>query len=222
MSTLQQRPSPRGGGIFKRDWWQLWDSPDGKFPSTLKYIVASLDPAYTEKQENDPSGFTVWGVFEDKYGLNKIVLMDAWLKRLELHGLEIPRLPGEGYGAFFRRASKDWGLVEWVAHSCKRFKIDMLLIEAKASGLSVAQEIRRLYANEAWGVKLIDPKSQDKVARAYTVQHLFSDEMIFAPDRSWAELVIEECEAFKAGAPRDNLVDSTTQALKHLRDIGFH
>ncbi len=25
----QQRPEPRGGGIFKRDWWQIWDEATG-------------------------------------------------------------------------------------------------------------------------------------------------------------------------------------------------
>jgi predicted phage terminase large subunit-like protein len=216
---LQQSPKIRGGNIFKRDWWQLWESPDGKFPA-LKFVLASLDPAYTEKQENDPSGLTIWGVFEDKHRNGKVILMNAWRKRLELHGPEIPRLPGESEQAYIRRASPDWGLIEWVAHSCRRFKIDLLLIEAKASGLTVAQEIRRLYANDAWGIRLIDPKTQDKVARAYSVQHLFADGIVYAPDREWAEMVIEECEVFPKGT-HDDLVDSTTQALRYLRDVGL-
>src|ERR1043166_7041627 len=41
----QQAPAPRGGGIFKRAWWQVWDSPDGTFPQ-LEYIIASLDGAF--------------------------------------------------------------------------------------------------------------------------------------------------------------------------------
>jgi predicted phage terminase large subunit-like protein len=218
---LQQRPTPRGGGILKRSYWQLWDEP--KFPSTISLVVASLDPAYTEKQENDPSGFTVWGLFKDKGSNTKIILMDAWLKRLELHGLDdlLRREPNEPYAAWRRRTEEHWGLVEWVAHTCMRFNVNRLLIEAKASGLSVAQEIRRLYGNSAWGVETKDPKNQDKVARAYAIQPMLADGMVYAPDRAWAELVIEECEAFKAGAPRDNLVDSTTQALKWFRDSGL-
>ncbi|HEY6861690.1 MAG TPA: phage terminase large subunit [Pseudolabrys sp.] len=218
---LQQRPTPRGGGIIKRSYWELWEGV--KFPDTLSFVVASLDPAYTEKQENDPSGFTVWGLFKDKSGNTKIILMDAWLKRLELHGADdlIARLPNETYAAWRRRTEDDWGLVEWVAHTCMRFKVDRLLIEAKASGLTVAQEIRRLYGNSGWIVETLDPKNQDKVARAYSIQPMMADGMIYAPERPWAELVIEECEAFKAGAPRDNLVDSTTQALRWFRDHGL-
>jgi len=57
---LEQMPVPDKGGIFQRDWWQPWDSPDGKFP-VFSYIVASLDGAFTEKEENDPSALTVCG-----------------------------------------------------------------------------------------------------------------------------------------------------------------
>lgn len=216
---LQQTPEVRGGGIFKREWWNVWEQPDGKFPP-LEYIVASLDSAYTEKQENDPSAFTVWGVFRDKQNNGKIILMHAWQKRLELHGPEVPRLPGEQNAAYFKRASQEWGLVEWVAHTCKRFKIDKLLIESKASGISVAQEIRRLYANEAWGVQLIDPKNQDKVARAYSVQHIFADGLIYAPEREWADMVIDQMAAFPKAA-HDDLTDTATQAIKHLREVGL-
>lgn len=216
---LQQTPEVRGGGILKREWWQLWESSDGKFPQ-LEYIIGSLDTAYTEKQENDPSAFTVWGVFRDAYGNGKIVLMHAWQKRLELHGPEIERLPGEGDAAYLRRAQEHWGLVEWVGHTCRRFKIDRLLIEAKASGITVAQEIRRLYANDGWGVQLVDPKAQDKVARAYAVQHLLADGMVYRPDREWAQMVEDQAAAFPKAA-HDDLVDTMTMALKHLRDIGL-
>lgn len=199
----QQAPTPRGGGIFKRDWWQLWGNPDDpqdpefkKFPA-CEYIIASLDTAYTEKQENDYSALTVWGVWKDRNGLPRAILMSAWRDRLALHDL-----------------------VERVAASCRRFKVDRLLIESKAAGISTAQEIRRLHSNEGYGVQLLDPKGGDKVARAYAVQHLFSDGMVFAPDRDWSDMVITEMGSFPR-APHDDLVDSAVQALKHLRDVGL-
>ena len=199
----QQAPSPRGGGIFRREWWQLWGNPDDpddpqfkKFPS-CEYIIGSLDSAYTEKTENDFSAFTVWGVFYDRYDMPKAILMNAWRDRLPLHQL-----------------------VERTAATCRRFKIDRLLIENKASGPSVAQELQRLHAAEGYGVQLLNPKGGDKVARAYAIQHLFSDEMIYAPERDWADMLITEMASFPR-APHDDLVDSATQALKHLRDAGL-
>jgi len=215
----QQRPEVRGGAIINREWWHAWEHPENKFPE-CSYIVASLDPAYTEKQENDPSGFTVWGVFQTRDNQNKIILMDAWRKRLALHGPDQPRLANETTAAYAKRTSPKWGLCEWVAHSCRRFKVHRLLIENKASGIPVAQELRRLYFDDAFGVQLVDPKGLDKVARAYAVQTLFTDNLIFAPDREWARMVIDEAAVFPRGT-HDDLVDSMTQALKHLREIGL-
>ena len=60
----------------------------------------------------------------------------------------------------------------------------------------------------------------DKVARALSVQPMFSQGYIYAPNRDWADLVISEMATFPLGR-YDDLTDSATQALKYLRDIGF-
>lgn len=209
---LQQRPEPKGGGVIKRDWWQLWAAPH--YPP-MDFIVASLDGAYTEKTENDPSAMTVWGVFSgDLVAQNlradgqtseriyansapRAMLMNAWAERLELHDL-----------------------VKKVAKTCKDMRVDKLIIENKATGISVAQELRRLFAHENFMVQLVDPKGLDKLARLYSVQHLFSEGMIFAPDRTWAEMVITQVGAFPK-AKHDDLVDTVSQTLRHLRDLGL-
>jgi phage terminase large subunit-like protein len=64
---------------------------------------------------------------------------------------------------------------------CKKYSVDLILIEAKASGISVAQEIKRLNKLASWTVKLVNPMNLDKVARAYTVQPIFSNGQIYAP-----------------------------------------
>lgn len=213
---LQQRPEPKGGGIIKRDWWQLHDAP--AFPP-FDYIVASLDTAYTTKQENDFSALTVWGIFSSDtvavpskqvmrgerltnvdprdYAQQspKVILMNAWQERLELHDL-----------------------VQRVAKTCKDMKVDRLLIEDKAAGHSVAQELRRLFGYEDFAVQLVNPGALDKVARVYSVQHLFAEGMIYAPDRQWAEMVIGQCSTFPRGK-HDDLVDTVSQALTHLRQL---
>lgn len=213
----QQAPSPRGGNIIMRDWWQVYDPPETKsgkmsFPP-MEFILASLDTAYTEKQENDYSALTVWGVWRDDNNLPKIMLMDAWKKRLSLHGA--PPLPGVPKG----QEKEMWGLVEWVAHSCQRWKVDTLLIEDKAAGHSVAQEIRRLYLDNDWGTRLVTPKG-DKVARLHSVAHLWSEGVVYAPERQYAEMVINEMCSFPRSA-HDDLTDSASQALRWMRDSGI-
>lgn len=214
---LQQSPEPQGGGIIKREWWQTWE--EDSYPP-FDFILASLDTAYTEKTMNDPSALTIWGVFTTGVQANasriigpdgrpqyfdrafietapKVMLMHAWTERLELHAL-----------------------VTRVAESCKKFRIDKLLIENKASGISVAQELRRLYSNEGWMVQLNDPKSQDKISRLYSVQHIFADLTVYAPDRKWADEVITQAAQFPK-AKNDDLVDTCSQAMRHMRDLGL-
>jgi predicted phage terminase large subunit-like protein len=213
---LQQRPEPAGGGIIKRDWWQLWPNP--AFPP-MDFIIASLDTAYTMKQENDATAMTVWGVFSDDtvaqatrlmedgrpmyvdraYSASapKLMLMYAWQERFALHEL-----------------------VEKVAHTCRRMKVDKLIIENKAAGISVSPELRRLYSHEKFSVQLYDPKSIDKLSRLHSVSHLFEEGMIFAPDKDWAEMTITQVGQFPKGK-HDDLVDTVSMAIRHLRDLGL-
>ena len=208
---LQQRPEPKGGGVIKREWWQLWE--DDAYPP-MDFVLASLDTAYTTKTENDFSALTVWGVFsgsvvaqatksedgiERSYSQEhpRVMLMHAWAERLELHDL-----------------------VQKVARSCRAMRVDKLIIENKAAGHSVAQELRRLFNREDWGIQMFDPKSQDKLSRLYSVQHLFAEGMIYAPDRSWADQVITQVGTFPKGK-HDDLVDTVSASLRHMRDIGL-
>jgi phage terminase large subunit-like protein len=49
---------------------------------------------------------------------------------------------------------------------------------------------------------------------------MFSQGLIYAPERDWSELAITEMSMFPAGR-YDDLTDSATQALKYLRDVGL-
>lgn len=217
-AQLQQTPEARGGGIFKREWWQVWDPPDGKFPP-FSYIVASLDGAFTSKEENDPSALTLWGIFENEMGYNRAMLIHAWSKKLPFSGPKVDVLPGEHDSVYRRRAMPHWGLIEWVADTCNRFKADRLLIENKGPGISAAQSLSNSHGRSGWAIELAEPKG-DKVARAIAVQPTFSQQMVYAPDREWADATIDEMAVFPKGR-HDDRVDSATQAIKHLRDNGI-
>lgn len=216
----QQVPAPRGGGLIKTDWWEVAEKymNGGKFPP-FSYVIASLDGAYTEKEQNDPSALTIWGIFENEHGYNRAMLIHAWKKRLEFSGPRIDIELGEHESVYRRRSMPHWGLIEWVADTCNRFKADRLLIEAKASGISAAQSLRNSHGKQGWGIELIDPKG-DKVARVMAIIPSFSQGMIYAPDREWADETKKDCGLFPYGS-EDDLVDSTSQALKHLRDNGL-
>jgi hypothetical protein len=148
---LQQMPVPDQGGIFQRDWWQPYDSPDGKFP-VFSYLVASLDGAFTEKEENDPSALTVWGVFQHEDGKNRIMLVHAWRKHLPFSGVRIDKDTNETLAAYKHRTRSRWGLMEWVNDTCERFKVNLLLIENKGPGISAAQDLQNRFGLKPWGV----------------------------------------------------------------------
>lgn len=209
----QQSPVPRGGSILKREYWRLWEGE--KYPA-FEFILASVDTAFTKAEHNDPSGFTIWGLFRDELQRPRVMLIWAWAKRCTLHGKVLDKLPSESKRAYDRRSMPEWGLVEWIAYSCRRFKADMLLIENKASGIDVYNEMLRLYREDGWSVRKPTPTT-DKVARAISVEPSFSAGLVYAPDEDWAEKVIEECEVLPKGA-HDDLADSTTMAIRWLRE----
>lgn len=245
----QQAPIPRGGGLFKESWWQVHEVTRKtqtvlhmgrqrevfagyKFTPefTPDFVLASLDAALTEKEENSYSALTVWAVFRDaKTKHTRILLVDGWQKHLEMHGDAPERRPDESEGAYVHRAQPKWGLIEWVAYTCQRRKVHTLLIENKSRGHDVNKELRRVFGGREFGIRMVEPK-RDKWARAQSVLDIFTDEMVWAPAEiaengtvqwlDWADLVIRECSAFPHGT-HDDMVDSVTQALKYLRDNGF-
>lgn len=224
---LQQSPSPKGGGIIKRDWWQLWDQEEAQryglewhgglkeFPE-FELVVGSLDTSYGEKQENDYNALTIWGIWIDKNKNRRGMLMFAWNKRLPLHGRLVSALPGEAKVNFEQRQKEDWGLVELVADTCKRYRVRRLLIENKTRGRDVANEINRLYEREKWGVELIEPVG-DKVSRTHSIVPLFTDGCIWAPNTRWADAVITQCTKFPKDV-HDDMHDTVTQFLNWARE----
>jgi predicted phage terminase large subunit-like protein len=229
---LQQSPQPKGGEIFKADWWQVWDPPDGKFPK-LDFIVASVDGAWSEREINDPSAMSVWATFyHPELRAKRVIVLDAWRKHLPLHGTQTQRnfdeIPQAGdtqrdvdykNARYRQRVSPQWGLVEWIRHTGMRFGADVLLIEKAANGMAVASELQRLYGHDEISVHTIPPKG-DKVSRALACQPLFAQHLIFAPKKSWADdLLIKEMSEFPLGK-HDHLTDTTSQALNYMRRTG--
>jgi predicted phage terminase large subunit-like protein len=226
-----QSPEPRGGAIIKRDFWQLWEQE--KFP-TFEYILAALDTAYTEKKENDSSALVIFGVFRDDSVIPDIATEALWMSRMTRGG-QVAKPVGGNPKIMMMYAWQErlefYDLIEKIINTCvispapashPRFPIDRLLIEGKASGLSVAQELHRaLGATGKFGIETIDPRLWgDKISRVHSIQHIFADKMVYAPDRKWADEVINQVSVFPRGA-RDDLVDCVSMGIRYLRDTGF-
>ena len=207
-ALYQGQPRPAEGSIIKSTWWRPWTDP---LP-TPDITIVSLDLAYTEKQQNDPCACTVWDVTTGNDFRSKCIMRFAWAERLEFPDL-IP------------------ALLETVQAYKKPHVPMRVLIEGKGPGLSAVQELRRRVP--ALNVHAISPVAS-KEARAHSVTAMFQEgivhvvaNMVEGEDgerkpafKPWAEMVINECAAFPLGA-HDDLTDTVTQFLRHVRDLGF-
>ena len=183
-----QNPTSEEGALIKREWWKKWE--EEKIPD-LKYIIQSYDTAYSKKETADFSAITTWGVFTpSEDDRESLILLDA--KRGRWNFPELKKIAMEEY---------------------KYWEPEAILVEAKASGLPLTHELQKA------GIPVINftpSKGNDKHSRVNSVAPLFESGAIWAPNKKFAEEVIEECAAFPFGDNYD-YVDSTTQALMRYR-----
>lgn len=204
---LQQRPSPAGGGILKVSHFQLW--PTNIDLPSFEYVVQSVDPAYTEKTTGDPSAFTAWGVFTHK-GKRGAMLLDAWADHM-------------GYPQLRAKLVEEWHATYGKSDSRKGKKADALLIEQKASGQSLIQDLRQ--ANLPAVPYL---PTSDKISRAHQVAPILELDCLWLPESrneggkpvTWAREFLKQVEQFP-NAEHDDYVDSLSQCIIYLRDGGW-
>tara|TARA_R110000765_G_scaffold392852_1_gene486085 strand:- start:477 stop:938 length:462 start_codon:yes stop_codon:yes gene_type:complete len=92
---------------------------------------------------------------------------------------------------------------------------DAILVEKKASGQSLIQDLRQM------GLTAIPyTPDRDKVSRAHVSSSLLEAGIVWYPDRRWAEEVIHQCAVFPSGDGTD-VVDTVTQALIRLRAMWY-
>ena len=194
-AMYQQQPTNDEGAILKREWWRIWKYDD---PPPCEYLIQSYDTAYSKKETADYSVITTWGVFypDSDSGPNIILL---GVKRGRWDFPELKRIAKEEY---------------------RQWNPDNVLIEAKATGTVLQQEMRRM----GIPVTMYSPGGRktgtDKISRANSVAPMFESGMVWAPDLEWAQELIEECAAFPNG-DNDDMVDSTTQAMMRFRQGNF-
>jgi predicted phage terminase large subunit-like protein len=202
---------PEESGIVKRDWFRLW--PNEKPLPRFEYVVQSYDCATSDKTKNDPTACTVWGVFKPNPDKPmSVMLIDAWEEYMQYPDLR-PKVVDE-YTAIYGDENE-------FGHGKK---VDLILIEDKSAGISLIQDLQRA----GLPIRSYNPGNADKMTRLNIVSPIIAKGRIYIPEssvslgcaRDWAETVIAQLCAFPE-VRHDDLVDSTTQALRVLRDMGF-
>jgi predicted phage terminase large subunit-like protein len=200
MAQYQQNPTSDTSAIVKREWWRVWEEDR---PPPCEFILQSWDTAFEASNRADYSAGTTWGVFyhPDGSGNDKpnLILLDAVKDRVEFPVLK-----------------------SMVMEKYQEYEPDSIIVEKKASGAPLIYELRSMGipVQDYTPVRGSSNNPNNKVARLNAVSDLFASGVVWAPQRGWAEAVIDEIASFPAGE-NDDYVDSTIMALMRFRQGGF-
>lgn len=183
----QQRPAPAGGGKIQAAWFVK--VPPGDMPKKYDRILQSWDCANTIEDSASYSVCITIGIVD-----KKAYLINVFRKRLEYPDL--------------KRA---------VIRQAEIHKADVVLIENKAAGMQLIQELRH---GELYQVAPFDPKGKKEdrmLAQTYSIEN----GMVHVPaDAHWLPDFLDEMEMFPNGR-HDDQVDALSQALKWIVENGF-
>jgi len=190
-----QNPSPEEGGLIKKDWLQEWPYNE---PPACDFVIQTYDTAFSTKTTADYSVIQTWGIFrmpeeystgEEEYAAN-LVLLSNLKGRFEYP--ELRRLAREMY---------------------MKFRPDICMVEKKASGQSLIQDMRRS------GIPVMEYlPDRDKVSRVHAATPLLESGRVWLPtNKDWAEDLLSEALSFPYGA-HDDQVDAMTMAIHYVKD----
>ena len=187
--------------------FRMWPA-NKPFPK-FEYIVQSYDCAYTDKQYNDPTAMTTWGVFKPEDGPMSVLLIDCWAEHLTFPQLK-------------ERVIDEWRVSYGEGRDAKR--PDLILVEEKAAGLSLIQELQKAHLM----VRGYNPGRADKMQRLQISAAIFVAKRVWLPEsevhkgyvKDWVEVFLSQICAFP-DSQHDDYVDSATQAMRWLKDMGW-
>lgn len=192
---LQQRPSPAGGGMFKRSWFRYYqdlgdylelDTPTGPkrvMKVDLRRFIMS-DLALTEKTQADYTVIQTWGQTKE----DDILLLDQYREQVEA-----PTAEAMLWSIRFRN------------------KAEFVGVENKHYGAAVFQKARN---DNKPVVELVADK--DKVTRAILASIMFENGRVYLPAGApWLPAYEAELETFPNGA-HDDQVDPTAYCARYV------
>lgn len=239
MSLQQQKPAASEGVILLKRYWKCWQpmsrlwhgkpeqDPDlvieeNEPPRNWTQCILSYDLAIEDDEQNDYSAMTAWAAFPSKPKLDRdrkapskspedqlnLILLGAW--RAKVQAVD---------------------LLKFIDQHVDFFKPDHLVIEKRASGHQILQELRRRrprYSDlgqlhyvsvHAWEPPF-PPKAKGKVPRAHSAATMLEQGNIWYMPGATNQLVIKEAAAAPNGRYLD-WFDTVTQVIIWARNINL-
>tara|TARA_B110000902_G_scaffold128343_1_gene149594 strand:- start:412 stop:1098 length:687 start_codon:yes stop_codon:yes gene_type:complete len=178
---LQQTPAPADGGLIKKDWFNIERKIENQDLFTWNFVI---DPAYTAKENNDPSALLCYAEVDGQY----------YIKSVEEKYLEFPEL------------------IKYIGDFCSRngySNKSRIYVEPKASGKSIVQTLRR---NTRLNIIESKPPAKDKVARVADVVSIIESKRVTLLEGKWNDNFLSQCSQFP-NARHDDMVDCLQIAL---------
>jgi phage terminase large subunit-like protein len=199
---------PEEGGIVRREWFKLW--PNGKQFPKFEFIIQSYDCGYKDGAANDPTGCITLGAFKPLDGGMCVMVIDCWQEKLQYPDLR-PKIIDEFESVYGEGKEKK--------------RVDLLLVEDKAAGISLIQDLQRAHLP----VIGYNPGRADKTQRLSIVSNIIRAGRVWVPEssqrkgfvRDWAEGMVSQICSFPDGTVHDEFVDCISQGLRYLRDAGW-
>jgi phage uncharacterized protein (putative large terminase), C-terminal domain len=185
-ALYQQRPSAKGGGLIKSDWFGEYR----QLPK-LKWRAIFADTAQKTQEANDFSVFEHWGLGVDGY----LYLIDLIRGKWESDELK-------------RRAILFWNKCKPMQNGALRF----MAVEDKSSGTGLIQSIRKGAYCPIYAIQ----RNKDKYTRLMDSQGYIESGYIMLPESgSWVSDFLQEMEGINpAFNTHDDQLDPMMDAIE--------
>lgn len=194
-SQYDQEPTSEEGGIIKRHWFSIVDPNTVIRDREKEPIHFFIDPAYTEKTSNDPTG--IMAAFKKGH--------EMYIIRSESKRLEFP------------------DLCRYIKEFCYEYGYDhnsVIYVEPKASGLSVVQQLK---SETDLNITIGESPKDDKLSRLNAVSPKCEARRVNLIQGGWNEDFLSQiCSAGEEQWPEhDDEIDVFSMGVKKLLITGI-
>lgn len=199
VGQLQQRPAPRGGGMFKAEWWRFFATEATRYNTAARPIGCADVTAVDAPKTFDWTLLSIDAAFKNTGGSRVSIQVIA--------GRGPYRFVLDNFTAFLTFTET----VHKILELRDKWRPTRILVEDKANGSAIIDMLRQKVS----GVVAINPEG-GKESRASAVQPMIESGHVLLPDGApWLIDYISEFATFPAGS-HDDQVDALSQALIYM------